>query len=141
MQANQQGAATKNATSDTPGKLPLTTLRLIFFTITLNSSIPKGTNKGIDFDCNVIDNLSIPNDRNRGTVYSSAFQSYSIPLFQRVEIEGLLICLHVSNMHSFTYNVKIFVKENICRNDILFEINLNIFFLHLIRFDSYNNYT
>ena len=23
----------------------------------------------------------------------------------------------------------------------LFEINLNIFFLHLIRFDSYNNYT
>ena len=98
-------------------------------------------NRGIDLNCNFIDNLSIPNDRNRGTVYSSTFQSYSIPLFQRVEIEGLLICMHVSNMHSFTYNVKIFVKENICRNDILFDINLNIFFLHLIRFDSYNNYT
>ena len=84
-------------------------------------------NRGIDLDCNVIDNLSIPNDRNRGTVYSSAFQSYSIPLFQRVEIEGLLICMHVNKMNSFTYNVKIFVKENICRNDILFDNNLNIF--------------
>ena len=98
-------------------------------------------NRGIDLDCNVILSLSIAKDRNRGTVCSSAFQSYSIPLLQRVEIEGLLICMNVSNMHSFTYNVKIFVKENICRNDILFEINLNIFSLHLIRFHSYNNYT
>ena len=60
-------------------------------------------NRGIDLDCNVIDSLSIPNDRNRGTVCGYAFQSYSIPLLQRVEIEGLPVNMHECIQYALLY--------------------------------------